>query len=400
MLKTPRAQPFFSMLLALLAATTPLAVDAYLPAIPEMAVFYQTDIQQVSLSVSVFLIGFALGQLIGGPCSDRVGRRPLVFIGLTGYLLTSFGIAASTQVEQLWLLRLVQAFSGGLCTVNIGAMVRDRYDGQESAKVLSMVMLIMMSAPLLAPAIGATLLKLLNWQSIFFFLAIYAGVALLISAWQLPETHKQREASASWKAVLNDYWHVITHRHAIRYIIAAAFAFSTMFVFISESAYLYINYLGASSELFPFLFGANIIVMMLCNRINISLLKHYQPQQILWLGMGLQCAGTLCFLLLVLLDKTMLYTVLPLMMLSVGCLGFIGANAMSAMLSFFPNTSGTANAVLGTSEFLLGGFLGAVVSALPHNNLWPVAAGMATCAICSLSALWLLKPQHAEAVVQ
>lgn len=393
MLKTPEASKLFALQLALLVATTPLAVDAYLPAIPSMASFYNSDTQRVAISVSLFLIGFALGQLVGGPSSDRMGRRPLVLMGLSGYILASAGIAISSSVEQLWGLRLLQAFSGGAATVTVGAMVRDRFDGQDSAKVLSMVSLIMMSAPLLAPGIGALLLSYFNWQSIFIFLAIYACLIFVICWQSLPETRAPRLVSKSWSAVITDYIHVLSHRGAMRYIVSLSFAFATMFVFITESAYLYIDYFQASSSDFPFLFGANILTMMLCNRINIGLLKYYQPQQVIWLGVSLQCVAASCFALLVISNHHSLYSVLPLIMLSVGSLGLIAANAVSATLSFFPNSSGTANAVLGTTEFLLAGLMGASISSLPHENLLPISLGMASCALCSLSALLLLKPK-------
>jgi len=395
MMKTPSSSKFFALQLALLVATTPLAVDAYLPAMPSMATFYNSDTQQVAVSVSLFLIGFALGQLVGGPSSDRIGRRPLVLMGLSGYILASVGIAFSNSVEQLWALRLLQAFSGGAATVTVGAMVRDRFDGQESAKVLSMVALIMMSAPLLAPGIGSLLLSYLNWQSIFIFLALYASFILLLCQQSLPETRAASLETKSWADIARDYARILSHRHAMAYIISLSFAFSTMFVFITESAYLYIDHFAISSSHFPFLFGANIVTMMLCNRINIGLLKRYQPQQIIWLGVSLQCAAALSFALLVLSHNYQLYSVVPLIMLSVGSLGLIAANASSATLSFFPNSSGTANAVLGTSEFLLAGLIGTGISALPHNNLLPISLGMAFCALCSLSSLLLLKPKTA-----
>ena len=298
----------------------------------------------------------------------------------------------TTQVEQLWLLRILQAISGGMATVTVGAMVRDRYDGQKSAQVLSLIALIMMSAPLLAPALGAAILHYLNWHSIFIFLALYAAAVLAICTLRLVETKPTRTPVHSQPS---HWWHsytsVLRHRQAMRYVISVAFSFSAMFVFITDAAYIYMDYLGASSDWFPFLFGANIVTMMMCNRINITLLKHHPRERILRGGIIVQCIGTTGFTLVALFGIEHLWSVLPFIMLSVGSLGLIGANAISLTLSFFPNNSGAANAILGTSEFFCAGAIGTAVSMLPHNNLLPSAAGMLCCALCSLLVLCYFK---------
>lgn len=384
----------FALRLALLVAIAPFAVDTYLPAMPTMADFFDSTTQQVATSVSLFLLGFALGQLFGGPWSDRIGRRPVALTGLCIYLISSIGISISQTLDQLWILRFLQAIGGGCASVVVGAMVRDVFDGQQSALLFSMIAMIMMTAPLIAPGVGAVLLEFLGWQSIFVFLSVYAGTMLVVVFRWFPETRNASHEKVSLKQIFSDYAKVLTHRNAMAYILALAFAFSTMFVFITESAYIYIDYFSVSSNLFPLLFGANIVLMMLCNRINMQLLKKHQPQQLIWLGLGIQCSAAVLLNIVVISGYHSLYTVLPLIVLSVGSLGLIAPNATASALSYFPHTSGTANAIMGTSEFILAGCIGTFISKLPHESLLPATLGMGSCALLSLSALLILKKSN------
>lgn len=175
-------------MLAGLTALAPLAIDAYLPAMPLMASQLNTDIHAVEFSLSVFLAGFACGQIIGGPCSDRFGRRKVIFTGITLFILGSIGIIFSQTIETIWGWRVLQAFGGGLAIVNSAAVIRDISSGRDSARHLSQMTMIMMAAPLLAPLIGLILLYLSGWRAIFVFLALYALFIGLYFYRYLPET--------------------------------------------------------------------------------------------------------------------------------------------------------------------------------------------------------------------
>jgi len=155
--------------LALLVALTPFAIDTYLPAMLNIAVSMNASVNDVSMTIPLFLIGFALGQLVGGPLSDRYGRKPIAYIGLAVFLVCSLLISLSDNVETFYILRFIQAVGGGFATVVSAAIVRDLYSGKESAKVFSMITLVMMVAPLIAPALGAVMLAIGDWQHIFIF---------------------------------------------------------------------------------------------------------------------------------------------------------------------------------------------------------------------------------------
>lgn len=380
----------FAIRIALLITLSPFAIDTYLPAIPAMAAFYGASVQAVATSISAYLIGYAIGQLIGGPVSDRVGRRLVGLIGVAVFFLASLGLVFSQTVEQLLVLRGIQALGGGWAVVIVSAMVRDCFDGRESARVLSMVSMAMMVAPLSAPLLGAWLLALLGWQAIFAFLAAYAALLLVAMLFLMPETRpKHARRKVPLRRILADYWQVLTHRQAMTYILVIVFGFSTMLIFLTESAFLYIETFGVSAGHFPYLFGANILMMMACNRLNIHLLATYAPRQLVWLGVLMQVVGTGCFVLLWWLGNPSLWLVVPCIVVSVGSLGFLAPNATSLALSYFPDTSGTANALIGALEFTVAGALGALLAGVPHEDLAPVALGMAGCAFAGAFVLAL-----------
>ncbi len=392
-----------AILLAMLTAVAPFAVDMYLPAMQAMALDLSTPIHYIEISVSTFLFGFAIGQLIGGPASDRFGRKPIIALGLILFSITSLMLTQTESIDQLLFLRALQAIGGGMATVNSSAMIRDLFSGDEMAKVLSMVAIVMMSAPLVAPMLGALVVEFFDWQAIFLCLAIYSILVMLLLLWRLPETNpKQTSSKGSISkeikpSLWQSYKRVLTHRQAMGYIVAISFAFCGMFVFITSSAFTYLEYYSVSVQLFPFLFGANVLVMMLMNRINVWALNHYSSTNILTTGLMIQLA---CGIALIIASYTQadLYVVVVLNMLFVGSLGLIAANATAGALNFFPDISGTATAVIGVTEFTLGAFVGILWSylhelqfiATQQHTLSPMAWVMASCALIGLIGLKLL----------
>lgn len=365
-----------ALLVAANTALAPLAIDAYLPAIPAMAEAVGASVHLTELSVSLFLFGFALGQLIFGPLSDRLGRRPVLLGGIVVFLLSSLAITQVESLEALWALRFVQALGGGASVVNSAAIVRDCFSGREAAKVLSTMVMILMLAPLVAPALGSLLLYLADWWLIFAFLALYAAFVLWLLGRYLPETHGRDPDAPSFTQVLGNYLTVLRHREAMGYICAVSMSFAGMFAFITGSPFLYMEYFGLSAAAYPFVFGANILVMAGSNRINIRLLKRSSPQRNLLWGLGIQFAAGLLLLLIFASGLDSLYTVAPLLMVFVGMQGLIGPNAMSSMLDHFPGMSATATAMQGSIQFSCGALAGVLVGAFEIPSAWPMVLTM------------------------
>lgn len=181
---------YLIILISILSSVAPMGVDTYLPSIPEIAKYFDVNIHKVELSLSIFLIGFAIGQIFGGPISDRYGRRVGSIVGLLGYALFSFLIIFSSSIYELWIYRFLEAFFGGITVVNATAAVRDRFSGQEAAKVFSLIGMVRSLAPLLAPVFGAAIIHFFPWEGIFVFLTIYALIVAFFIYKDLPEDRK------------------------------------------------------------------------------------------------------------------------------------------------------------------------------------------------------------------
>lgn len=382
--------------LGALVALTPFAVDTYLPAIPEMAAFLDSTVNEVSLTVPLFLISFALGQLIGGPLSDRFGRKPIAFIGLLVFAVSSLLIMFSVQIEQLYAMRVLQAIGGGFATVVSAAMVRDLYSGRESAKVFSMIAMVMLIAPMAAPGVGAVIVNMGDWHKVFLFLALYAGLLFVVVKWALPETvgpERRRQArSEPASQLLMNYKHVLSNTRALGFLLAQGFASSILFVYITEAPFIYMDFFGVSSASFPFYFGLVVLGVMFFNRMNIGLLKHYEPQQIVLGALIGQVMMTLLFVAYVELFDPNVYLVLLIQFFVLGLLGMITPNVQARYMDFFPRFSGTANALVGTSIFAFGGVMGLVMGALHDGSLSRVVLFIsAMSAISLLSLFWIAK---------
>lgn len=366
------------LLLAALTAMAPLAIDAYLPAMPQMADFFAVSIHDIELSLSLFLAGFAIGQIIGGPFSDHFGRRAATGIGISLFCLGTLGIILSPSIAWLWGFRIIEAIGGGLAVVNSAAIIRDFSKGQESARHLSNMAIIMMLAPLLAPVIGMLLLHISGWRLVFDFLLLYG---LLIGAtlfFKLPETRIKTEDRPN---AFKRYWMVLSNRYAIGFLFSQCFALGGMFAFITGSPSVYMGFFGVSETVYPFLFGTNVVAMMLFNRLNVRLLKQYQPRVILSVGQaGQVITASLLLAYVSLSSMPSLYIVTPLIIIFIGIMGLIVSNATSSTVEFFPTNSATATALLGAAGFTTGAIAGAIVGILGDGTAFPMALVMFTCA--------------------
>lgn len=382
-----------ALLVAANTALAPFAIDAYLPAIEIISDTLDTTIHRTELSISVFLLGFALGQLCFGPLSDRVGRKPVLMGGLVVFMLASLMIAQTSDLSSLLIWRFMQALGGGACVVNSAAIVRDCFSGREAAKVMSTMAMIMMLAPLVAPMVGSGLLYLAGWWLIFVFLAAYAAFLLWLLGTKLPETRDMTLPAATPRQVLGNYASILHHREGMGYICAVAASFAGLFAFVTASPYVYLEYFDISAAHYPLVFGVNVIVIALSNRVNIQLLRTRTPQQNLRLGLAVQlCAGA-GLLGVTLLGLAELWVVVALVMVFTSMIGLITPNAMSALLDHFGHISATATALLGGIQFTCGAIAGLMVSGFEVPHLWPMVVTMLLASILGNVGVRLLTPQ-------
>ena len=237
-----RSRLWLLILLGALSGLTPLSVDMYLPAIPTIAQDLQVSIETVQLTVSTFLAGFALGQLFYGPLADSLGRKPVMLFGLGVFVLASIGCVLANSLPLLLACRLLQALGGAAGSVVVNALLRDLFRDDEFVRAMTLVILTMTLAPLVAPLLGGALLHI-GWRAIFVLLVVLGSLVWGVVAWRLPETLRPELRQPLRPAsVLANYGHVLRHRRAMGSLLASTFASAGLFAFISGSPYVYITY--------------------------------------------------------------------------------------------------------------------------------------------------------------
>ena len=391
-------------LLAMLVAIMPFSVDAYLPAIPAMADSLGADIHRIEQSLSTFMFGVAAGQLVGGSIADIKGRRVVALTGLVVYIASVIGLVFIRSADELLLLRMVQAFGAGMTVVVVGAIVRDNYEGNKAAQMFALIGIIMMGAPLVAPMLGAALKALGGWRLIFGFLALYAAIVWgLLYHFLAKPVHTDAINRSIFRTVAARYRHVLSTRPALGFLFFQAFSFSSMFVFLTESSFVYMNLYGLSAHAYAWVFGLNIITMATFNRITAWKLKTgSDAKDILKWGILIQLAANALMVAAVMLTgMPPLWWLVGCVMVSVGTQGLIVANTQACFMGYFKEEGGSANAVLGVCQSLIGAAVGMLTTWL-HNGTPQVMAGMMLAAtVCGIVLLlafsrdaWRERPQH------
>lgn len=384
-----RSYVLFVICLGAVFSLAPLAIDMYLPALPAMAAHLATGIDDVEASVSIFLLGFAVGQLAFGPLSDRFGRVPMLLSGLALFAAGSVLCALAADVGQLYAFRFLQAVGGGASVV-VFPMVKDRFDEKGSAQVISYIMAVVVVAPLIAPILGGYVLVTAGWQPIFYGLAVYGGlvllvVRLLIEPSRKPAERKAASLSAGIGRLAAGYRDVLTNGAAMAHILVGAFAFAGLFAFVAGSPYVYITWFGVAPENYGLLVGLNAFAMIVMNMLNARVLHNIAPTRKAVAGAFVIGGAGLMLLAFNALGLGLAWIVAG-VVVYVGALGLVSANAVAGALASFREDSGTGSAVFGVAQFGLGALSSLVVSALDSTDATAMVAVMAACGLLALAS--------------
>ena len=367
---------YLIILISILSSVAPMGVDTYLPSIPEIAKYFDVNIHKVELSLSIFLIGFAIGQIFGGPISDRYGRRVGSIVGLLGYALFSFLIIFSSSIYELWIYRFLEAFFGGITVVNATAAVRDRFSGQEAAKVFSLIGMVRSLAPLLAPVFGAAIIHFFPWEGIFVFLTIYALIVAFFIYKDLPESFTYTKQN-----IIESYKLVLTHKKAMKAMLVLAISFGAFFIIIAKTSYIYIEYFGIKTDYFPLFFGINFIILIAMINVNVKLLKTYEAKNIAKYATFIQfCVGII--FLLIHKDMNLILTVI-IIASYMSMMAFIFGNCMSLAIEHFSKNAGVASGVIGVLQFGLGALISSVALNFDNNGFFVIAFSITILSIIS-----------------
>jgi DHA1 family bicyclomycin/chloramphenicol resistance-like MFS transporter len=388
------------LLLGLLTAFGPMSIDMYLPAFPAIAREFGVAIAAVQYTLAAYNVGLALGQLLYGPLADQWGRKPNLLAGMALYAAAAMGCAWATSVSSLVLLRFLQAVGGCTGMVLARAIVRDKFEGNEAARVFSTMMLVMGVAPILAPTVGSWLVAWGSWRLIFQVLAGLAGAVLVGIGWVLPETlPAERRNPEAVRRAFSTYGTLLRDWAFVGYSLTAGTMQAAMFAYITGSSFVFTQVFGLSAQQFGLLFGLNASGLIAASQLNNRLLRRFSFQQILRTATVVSFVAGLVLVVLASTGWGGMYGIAGPVFVMVSSVGFSSPNATAGALQRHAQQAGSASALFGTLMYSCGAVAALAVSALANGTVVPLAAVMATCAAAAcVICRWLVAGPQAKPV--
>ncbi len=365
------------LVLGALSAIGPLTIDTYLPALPQLSSDLGATDSQAQLTITGLLLGLGLGQLVIGPWSDSIGRRKPLLAGLVLHAVMSVACALAPSIELLTVTRVIQGVGGAAVAVVSMAIVRDLFAGVRAAQLLSRLILVIGLAPILAPTLGSALLTATSWRGIFVVLAVVATLLLVLAVVALPETLPvERRRPASLAGSLRGYRTVLSDPLFVIMVLVAGLMFATLFAYISGAPFIFQGVYELSPQQFGLAFSANAVGLILMTQINPVLVKRWGPVRVLSAAVVVGLAAAIVLLGVAIAGVGgLIGLMIPLfVVVSMAGLGF--PNAPAIALNRHGEAAGTAAALLGAAQFLVGGAVAPLVGALADGTAVPMAAVM------------------------
>ncbi|MEY4930635.1 MAG: drug resistance transporter, Bcr/CflA family [Bacteroidota bacterium] len=399
MKKTSASNRKIVWILGSLSTITPFAIDLYLPAFARLAQDFGTNTATISLSVSSYFIGMALGQVLYGPFLDRFGRKPPLYVGLSLFVLASFGCTLSWDVTSLVAFRFLQAIGGSVAWVAAVAMVRDFFPVEASARIYSLLFLIIGVSPLLAPTIGGLIVTSLGWQAIFIFLMVIAILIVLLVIFFLPEGHAPDPTiTIRLKPMLLTFYDILKNPVFSKYVFAGAFSFSTLFIYVAGSPIIFMELYHVSPNVYGGIFALLSVGFIGGGQVNILLTKKFSSEQIFRAALIAQVIASTLFFIGVATEALGLYGIIAMFFICLSCLGLTNPNANALALAPFTRTVGSASALLGFIQIGVASLMSAGVGVFNITNALPSVALMCGTSIVALLLLTFFSAKELKRV--
>lgn len=373
----------FILILSGLMAFASLSTDIYLPAMPTMA---EDLYGNVELTITGFLVGFAIAQLIWGPISDHLGRRKPLLIGMVLFIIGSAGCAMSTSITQIVFWRVFQAL--GACTgpMLARAMIRDLFARTRAAQMLSTLVLVMAIAPIAGPLIGGQIIRLSTWHSVFWLLAVI-GALMFISLNWLPETlPEEKRVKASLAGAFRNYRSLFANGRFMRYTLSLTCYYVAAYAFITGSPFVYISYYHVEPQHYGWLFALNIVGVMVMSVVNRRLVQRHSLEQLLKYATMLAALAALAAValaVLVKLESGGVEAIIITVFLFFSMNGIIAATSTAAALDAVPSIAGSASALIGALQYGSGIISSLLLAAFSDGTPWTMAWIIALFTLCS-----------------
>lgn len=366
------------LLLGALTAFGAISIDLYLPALPAIARHFGAPVAAAQITMSAFFLGMAVGQLGFGPLSDRVGRKPPLIAGASIYTLASLAIMFAPSIEWMATGRFVQAVGACAGVVIARAVVRDRFDTTESARLFSLMFLVLSVAPMLAPSLGAVLLAAFGWQAIFLVLALFGLLCGLAVLFGLNESRSAATAAqAASETTLQSYRAALGNRHVLGFVLAGALNGAALFTYIAGSPALFMAHHGQSPAAFGWIFAVNAGGLILATQLNRAALRRASPALIARTAILAGLAFSLILLALAVAGLASMPVTMVLLFFALGSYGFVGGNTSALALGAMPVRAGAISALIGAGSFAFGAVTSALAAPFAAHGPIAMAAGMA-----------------------
>ncbi|MBD2761630.1 multidrug effflux MFS transporter [Kocuria sp. cx-116] len=375
--------------LGILSAVSPMATDVYLASMPDISEYFDSTASLVQLTLTTYMIGIALGQFVLGPLSDVLGRHKLVVAGNALFVVASLGIVFAPTIEVVLALRAVQGVAGAAGVVIARAMVSDMTTGRIAAQLYSILALITSLAPVVAPLLGGVIATLAHWQTVFWVLTGFGLVMLACSVFVISETlPKAMRSQGGMGRIVRNAITVVKDRRFTLYALTFAFGFGSLFSYVSASSFVIQNVMGYSALAYSVIFAVNAAGAIVTAMLNTRLVKTHEPRALLLVGV-IGMSATACLNMILVLLGVVGIPTLILLFLMQSCIGFIFGNAVALAQdrAHAHGLSGTGSAVVGMSQFVLGGIVSPLSGLAGDHSAVPMVVTMAGCALVALGAV-------------
>jgi DHA1 family bicyclomycin/chloramphenicol resistance-like MFS transporter len=386
------------LVLGSLTALGPLTIDLYLPALPHVSTDLHVSQAVTQLTLTAFMVGIALGQLVIGPLSDTLGRRRPLIVGLSVYVVAGALCAFAPDPAVLVGMRLVQGLAGAAGIVIARAVVRDLYDGLAAARLLSSLMLVSGTAPILAPVLGAQLLRLTSWRGVFVTLTLLGLAILVATAAVLPETlSRPKRRHGGLQATLRIMRELVGDRSFTGYLLTGSLGFAALFAYIAGSSFTLQEVYGASPQTYSLLFGLNSLGLVVTGQLNGKLLLgRFPSHRVLATGLAVLAAAGVALVLLVTATHGGLTWITVALFFTACPVGMILPTTTALSLQRTPHAAGSASALVGTTQFLMGALAPALAGLGGQSTALPMAVSVLGLAVAAAGCfLALCRPWQA-----
>ncbi|HEY4416771.1 MAG TPA: multidrug effflux MFS transporter [Verrucomicrobiae bacterium] len=364
---------FIILILGALSTVTPLAIDMYLPSFTDIAQAMHTTEAKISLSLSSYFIGMALGQLLYGPLLDRFGRKKPLYVGLLLFVVISLACMFVRTKESLITLRFFQALGGCAASVAAMAMVRDFFPVKESAKIISLLILILGVSPMFGPTAGSLIALKLGWQWVFAVLAVLVVILLVVIFFFLPEGHvPDQSISLKPGPIIADFVYIFKNTQFHTFALAGAFSFAGVLVYVAGSQIIFMGSFHLSKQVYGMIFAGLSVGFIGSNQVNIFLLRKFSSAQIFYGAILLECVTSLFFLVGTYFHWFGLAATLGLLFILLSSLGLTYPNAAALALVPFDKNAGSAAALLGFLQIGAAALTSSFVGLFNSSGIMPV----------------------------